>query len=853
MSLTITALVIGGNSEYLEETLFGLNSQSRKPEHILVGCTNIQEQELARKHELPFIDIDSSFPQNLITLAEAVEAPDWFWVLFADSCPDPSALEGLALTAETSPSASMVAPKLVEWTSPDRFVGFGKTITQLGESFELVDNEIDQGQHDILRDVLAADFAGSLIERQALKMLGSQSSPMAARSTVFGITQWLSGSRVIVEPKSKVRIDPYRGINGERNVFGTHFAKRFADYHLSLITLPRLISFIYWLILPITSLGRAIWTIGSRQVRNFLPELAAGVASFFSLASHLRGSVALRREGKLRAVNQLRADRGQTKDRRRRRFTELPPSEYRPSLLSGPWAWLLPVLVLLNFRLFPGDEAVISGNMVPLNANWVELLANGWQDIQGFPVDSLVFPLAFISLFSFWAPSTALAWFVFIAPALAFAGVWLALARLTDNRLLVTTLSLGFSLSPIYALQLVEPDIASTISYSLVGWLAHALIMIIQSTVSSRAWRWTAWSAFLLAMITSAVPYLLAIFLFIILLLAFAKIRRLGFLIFVPSLSLILILPQLEFWATRPLAVFAPMGVTTNYSTNWPLDILLSATLLGFLFIGVIAFVLKPKALSLILLVSASASVLGLAAIEHLQFEAEPGFISPSSGNGLPLLNLGLLAVLVVLVLCSGKTIQVIAGSAAIVLASVGGYSQIIAPLSYSWGEYRQVPAIVEVESQRFELNTLMISNSAEEVWLRAGNGENLGEQSVLANLYAPEQETANEVAELAASLIASNSDGIQSSMNQLRVAFVQLEGDNPRVASQLSRLPELTFAGQTGDGTLWRADQTELEQKRIQISPTQIIPWSALLLTLLIAVPTPSSIRGRARIRGGR
>ena len=853
MSLTITALVIGGNSELLDETLFGLSSQSRKPDHVMVGCTSVEEQELARKHQLPFIEINNSFPQNLLSLAEAVETPDWYWILFADTCPDPSALESMTLTADTSPSASMVAPKLVDWDSPERFVSFGKTITQLGESFELVDTEIDQGQHDLLRDVLASDFAGALVEQQTLLALKDQTSPMAARSTVFGISQWLSGSRVLVEPKARVRIDSQHGFSGERNVFGAHFAKRFADYHLSLITLPRIVGFFYWLLLPAIALGRALWTVGSRQVRYFVPELLAGFASFLSLALHLRASVSIRKVGKLRAISQLRADRAQTKDRRRRRFTELPPAEYRPSLLSGPWAWLLPVLVLLNFRLFPSDEAVVAGNVVPLSANWFELIASGWRTVEGFPVDSIVFPLALISATIFWAPSTAVAWFIFIAPALAFAGVWLALARLTANRLLVTVLSLGYAASPLYAMQLAEPDISSTISYALTGWLIHGLIMIVQSTVSSRAWRWTAWSAFLLALLTASVPYLLLVFMVVTALLAIANLRRLGFLVFVPALSLVLLLPQITSWALDPLAIFAPMGMVTSYSNDWPLAPLSVIPLSVVFVLGVVAFLFNANARSLMLISAGGASVFAFAAIEHIQFEAEPGFIAPSSANGVPILQLGLIAILVIASTVQQKPIQAISGVVVLLFTGVGAYSQLTMIQSFAWGEYRQVPAIVEVESQRFELNTLMISDSAEEVWLRAGNGENLGESSMLAKLYAADLESSEKVAMLSASLIASNSKGVQSLMDELDIAFVQLQGENPQIASQLSRLPELTFAGQTQGGTLWRADGTELDDKRLQVSLTQFIPWVALLITILIAVPTPASIRGRARIRGSR
>lgn len=854
MSLTITALVIGGNTEFLEETLFGLLGQTRKPDRVIIGCTNDREQEIATDNDLPFVSIQGTFQEKLNTLASAVEKPDWFWVVFADSCPDPTALEKLALTAETSPSASAVAPKLLDWDHPDRFISFGKTITQLGEGFELVDSEIDQGQHDLLRDVLAADFAGLLIQQNSLQEFQNSSAPMAARSTVFGISQWLSGKRVIVEPRAKVRLAKNHGIDGEKNLLGNYFAKRFSDYHLSLITLPRIIAFFVWLAIPITSLLRAFWLVGSRRVRFFVPELLAGYGAFISVANLLKGASELRKRGKLSSIRELRADRAKIRDRARRRFSELPPAAYRPGLLSGPWAWLIPAVILLNYRLFPAAEAVVAGNLMPLNANWFELAVNGWATVDGFPVDSIVFPVAVISLFSFWAPSAAIAWFVFIAPALAFAGSWLALSRLTENRLLVTLLSLGFALSPIYAREMTEPDISFVIFFALIGWLIHALIMIIQSSVSSRAWRWTAWSSFLLAMIATAVPSMIPAILLSVFLLGIGNLKRVGFLVFVPVVMVILIWPQLIHWVTNPLSLFAPMGNQFGFSNNWQLDWYLLIPLAGLFLIALTAFLISPRVISFLALLGASLSVSAFASIEHIRFLITPGFSDEASANGMPFLVLGVFALLVVIALSQKRLIAIAGGLVSVSVAITGGFLQLTSDSGYEWGEYRQVPAIVEVESQRFDLNTLMISENGEVVYLRAGNGENLGEQSVLAKLLGNrDQSSEQSIAQLSASLIASNSDGVQELMDQLSVAFVQLEGTNPDIASQLSRLPELTFAGQTSEGALWRADDTELDDRVISFKPLQLLPWFAILSSVLIAVPTPASIRGRARIRSGK
>lgn len=854
MSLTITSLVIGGNSDRLEETLFGLASQSRTSERVLVGCTNSREEEIAEQHNLPFINIQGSFIEKVAALVSAVEKPDWYWLLFADSCPDPNALEQLALTAETSPSASVVAPKLVDWEHPNQFVSFGKTITQIGESFELVDTEIDQGQHDLLRDVLAVDFAGSLIRQQALVDFQHSSTPMAAVSTVFGIKQWLAGNRVLLEPKARVRLEKTSSIDGEQNVFGQHFSKRFADYHLSLVSLPSAAGFIFWLLIPLTSLIRSLRLFGSREARFFFPEVLAGLGAFLSVPIHLRGSSELRSHGKLSSIKQLRAERSRIRDRSRSRFSELPPVQYRPGLLSGPWAWFIPVLVLLNYRLFPAAEATFGGNLLPLNANWLELIANGWKEIDGFPVDSLVFPVAIISSLSFWAPSAALGWFIFIGPALAFAGGWLALSRLTESRLRGSVLSLAFAISPVYLGLNVEPDISATISYVAIGFWIHGLIMIIQSSVSSRAWRWTAWSGFLMAMTASATPYLLPLLILSVILLALFNLKRSAFLGFVPVLSIAILFPYFQTWIIEPLSLFAPQGAEFEYSNSWQVDPWLIIPLASLFLVSLAVFVARPTALSLVMIFAAVASVAAFATIEHLEFVPTPGFSQTSHANGVPVLMLGIFSLIVVIALTNMRFVSVAGILVASGVAVTGAYLQLTVENGYSWGDYRQVPAIVEVESQRFDLNTLIISESGDEVSLRAGNGDNLNEKSVLAELFAGDDQSQNEqIAALSASLIASNSVGISEQMNSLSVAFVQLDGVNPAIASQLSRLPELTFAGQTSDGALWRVDGTELDEKRIRITPWQLLPWLAIISTLLIAVPTPASVRGRARIRSRR
>ena len=54
---------------------------------------------------------------------------DWLWLLHDDCAPEPEALERLLAEAESRPSASILGPKLVSWTNPDRLQEIGSRST----------------------------------------------------------------------------------------------------------------------------------------------------------------------------------------------------------------------------------------------------------------------------------------------------------------------------------------------------------------------------------------------------------------------------------------------------------------------------------------------------------------------------------------------------------------------------------------------------------------------------------------------------------------------------------------------------------------------------------------------------
>ena len=124
-TLSVAALVVSHKQpDYLRQTLQGLQSQSLRPDQVMVI-------ETARDEES--IQIAKTFGYGCITpgelrLGAAIEAgkaalssqPGWLWILHDDSKPEPNALEQLAKAAEISPSLAIIGPKLLQWDEPTR-------------------------------------------------------------------------------------------------------------------------------------------------------------------------------------------------------------------------------------------------------------------------------------------------------------------------------------------------------------------------------------------------------------------------------------------------------------------------------------------------------------------------------------------------------------------------------------------------------------------------------------------------------------------------------------------------------------------------------------------------------------
>ncbi len=124
-----------------------------------------------------------------------------------DVAPEPDALR-LLVEESLRSNAGIVAPKLVDWDHEDRLLSVGLSVDKTGATTSLVDRgELDQEQHDSVRDVFAASSACLLVRADLFAELGGFDAVMADYAADVDLC-WraqVAGARVVVAPEARVR------------------------------------------------------------------------------------------------------------------------------------------------------------------------------------------------------------------------------------------------------------------------------------------------------------------------------------------------------------------------------------------------------------------------------------------------------------------------------------------------------------------------------------------------------------------------------------------------------------------------------------------------------------------------
>src|SRR5438270_43442 len=212
---SVVAVVVASDpGAWLEETLAALGEQDYPNLSVLVLDAGTNGDGLAARIApvLPDayvrrVDGNPPYGQAANEALLAVEGAAFYLFCHDDAAPDADAVRLLVEEALRS-NAGVVGPKLVQWERPERLADVGLAVNKLGAGHSLIERgEMDQEQHDAVRDVFAVPGAFVLVRSDLFEALGGFDAGMADHGgdVDLGWRAQVVGARVMVAPEARVR------------------------------------------------------------------------------------------------------------------------------------------------------------------------------------------------------------------------------------------------------------------------------------------------------------------------------------------------------------------------------------------------------------------------------------------------------------------------------------------------------------------------------------------------------------------------------------------------------------------------------------------------------------------------
>lgn len=900
MKPMVTAVVVAHDAdEYLEETLRAISAQTIRPDRIIVVNSGDEFSfDLSENVELIKVEPDTRLDASLSLATESIpnDADSWIWILHDDSAPLLDCLEQLLVAEEKTSLVGAVAPKQVRWSNPKIIQQLGLTLTPLGTPISLVSGELDQSQHDNESDVFAVGTAGLLVRSDVWKTIGGLPAvPPLAADYELCIRIRLNGLRVLVAPQAKIRHGAL-SMNSQRSRRwlggSTKLAVRKAAIHLRMAYEPLWLVLPYWLLLPLFTVVNVFWRLLQKRPDRITSELAAGMWGFFTILGRLRS-----RQGSVREVRAIRqafdapwarvrsANRSKLDDEYRQElgtnFAESDQPTSKTFIQSGGAAWIA-LLLAFSYQFFPQAEAAVGGGSLPLGANWAAVFEQtgvSWQRLGfGFagPSDPFNWVLLLMASFNPTSPSSAVTWFLFLAPSLAFLGAWRTLGLLTTKSWAKNLGALVFALWPAFLSARAEAQISSTVASVALPWLvftvgrAAGLGRSGSARSMRQTWSWVGVSGLLLAIIGVSSPILAIPALIALAATAFTRIKRFVYLFWIPLPLATLMTPlayHLIVLRGIPAALLADPGPSIGaQSAPWWLE--LSPTLNWFswgaaalLLLALGALLTKRWVLAGAIWVFVIFTLVVLSVhtnSQYLNASLDGSFVAGSHSAlsaSLALLLCGLIAILFEhssIWLARGVAL----GTALVVLIpfAVTGIS---IQRGYEFKDSRVVPWLLEsVDAESAGSKLLKLKESDEKLFvaLEPISGLRLENQSAsyrfgLADLNR-QDERYTQLANLAADLRSASTKNLQDRFETLRVSCIIIPLDNLQSATELSShldsISLLEPAGLTEFGKLWRVKNSASWplEKSSWWSVTKGVQIAILIGFLLLAIPTTARRR---------
>ena len=212
----VVAVVVAKEpGESFEEALVSLGGQDYPNQSVLVMDAGRRGGgDLSRRVAAVLPDAylrrmsgDDGFAVLANDVLETVKGASFLAFCHQDVALEPDAVRLMVEEALRS-NAGIVGPKVVEWDRPDRLLDVGLAVDKTGACTQLVERgELDQEQHDGVRDVFAVSSTCMLVRADLFAELGGFDPSMGDHGADVDLC-WraqLLGARVVVAPEARVR------------------------------------------------------------------------------------------------------------------------------------------------------------------------------------------------------------------------------------------------------------------------------------------------------------------------------------------------------------------------------------------------------------------------------------------------------------------------------------------------------------------------------------------------------------------------------------------------------------------------------------------------------------------------
>ena len=501
--------------------------------------------------------------------AEVARKADYVLFLHDDTVLAPDAVSGMIEAARRIEGAGIVGPKVLDWDQARLLRSIGMSTDRFGYPYSpLEEGEIDQGQYDRVREVLFVSSCAMLVAREVWDRIGPPDERFATHDEDLDFC-WrarLAGFRVVVTPMAEAR-HRFATSRAERaGATSAHYRYRRERSALASMLKNYGALTLVW-VLPLyfgLGLGRVVAFVVGRQFEDAAQVFAAWGWN----VAHLPGTVTRRlRAQSVRAVRDrdVRRFMAPPGDRMRKVGASIRQALFpRPTLLAEedqeerevvPFRTNLARFAMAHPVAMAWIVAAVLGAIAYRNVLTAPALAGGAlmqvPDSAGGFFRELVSGVQHTGLGGTQQASPALGWLgvgsvltlgsplllqkllLIGLPALAGAGCYRAIRRLTPGKVPAVIGAAVFVLSPITLWGVSEGRIPELVLLAGIPWLASKLIDVFDPSREVRASRWIAGCsvgvALLIAFYPGAAVAVGALLVCTVLVPPFGSARRRGF------------------------------------------------------------------------------------------------------------------------------------------------------------------------------------------------------------------------------------------------------------------------------------------------------------------------------------